>query len=326
MKRHAVTFLTALAAAYFGLFAPSEPAGAQEWPNRPVKVIIPFPAGGPTDVLGRPLVDHLSKALGQPFLIESRAGGGTTIGAQAVVKADPDGYTLFLGTVSPFVLAPIFNPNAGYTAKQFAHIVLVAESPMIMVASLKSGAKSVADVVAAARKAPDTWSYASVGQTTTTHLLGEWFTQATGTKMVHVPYRGSAPAMTDLVGGQVQMFFDVASSSIPHVRAGTITPLMMLHERRWSQFPNVPTSKEAGFPEFVGTFWVGLAAPVGTPQAIVDRLNREVNQFLKDRDFVKRLDDITYSPVGGPPEVLTKRVAEEAAIWTKVGQKAGIIK
>jgi tripartite-type tricarboxylate transporter receptor subunit TctC len=132
--------------------------------------------------------------------------------------------------------------------------------------------------------------------------------------------------MTDLVGGQVQMFFDVASSSIPHVKAGTITPLMMLHERRWSQLPNVPTSKEAGFPEFVGTFWVGLAAPVGTPPAIVDRLNREVNLFLKDRDFVKRLDDITYSPVGGPPEVLTKRIAEEAAIWTKVGQKAGIIK
>jgi tripartite-type tricarboxylate transporter receptor subunit TctC len=326
MKRHAVTFSTALAAAYFGLFAPSERASAQDWPNRPVKVVIPFPAGGPTDVLGRPLVDHLSKVLGQPFLIDNRAGGGTTIGAQAVVKADPDGYTLFLGTVSPFVLAPIFNPNAGYTAKQLAHIVLVAESPMIMVASLKSGAKTVADVVASARKAPDTWSYASVGQTTTTHLLGEWFTQATGTKMVHVPYRGSAPAMTDLVGGQVQMFFDVASSSIPHVKAATITPLMMLHERRWSQLPNVPTSKEAGFPEFVGTFWVGLAAPVGTPPAIVDRLNREVNLFLKDRDFVKRLDDITYSPVGGPPEVLTKRIAEEAAIWTKVGQKAGIIK
>lgn len=326
MKRPTVAFWAAIAAACLGLIAPAASVRAQDWPNRPVKVVIPFPAGGPTDVLGRPLVDHLSKVLGQPFLIDNRAGGGTTIGAQAVVKSDPDGYTLFLGTVSPFVLAPIFNPNAGYTANQLAHIVLVAESPMILVASLKSGAKTVADVVAAAQKAPDTWSYASVGQTTTTHLLGEWFTQVTKTKMAHVPYRGSAPAINDLVGGQVQMFFDVSSSAVPQVKAGTITALMILHERRWSQLPNVPTSKEAGFPEFVGTFWVGLAGPQGMPQAIVDKLNREVNVFLRDRDFVQRLDNIMYSPVGGSPEVLTRRITEEAAIWTKVGRNAGMIK
>lgn len=326
MKGNAVAFSAALSVACFGLIAPFVPASAQDWPNRPVKVVTPFAAGGPTDVLGRPLVDHLSKVLGQPFLIDNRPGGGTSISAQAVVKSDPDGYTLFLGTVSPLVLAPIFNPNAGYTANQLAHIVLVAESPMILVASLKSGVKTVADVVAAAQKSPDTWSYASVGQTTTTHLLGEWFTQETKTKMAHVPYRGSAPAINDLVGGQVQMFFDVASSSVPQIKAATITPLMILHERRWSQIPNVPTAKEAGLPEFVGTFWIGLAGPQGISAAIVERLNREVNLFLKDRDIVKRFDDITYSPVGGLPEVLTKRIVDEAAIWTKVGRNAGMIK
>jgi tripartite-type tricarboxylate transporter receptor subunit TctC len=318
--------LVRAAASALAIGAFAAPALAQDWPAKTVRVIIPFPPGGPTDVLGRPLVDHLSKTLGQPFVIDNRAGGGTTIGAQAVVKADPDGYTLFLGTNTPFALAPIFNPNAGYTADQLAPIIVVAESPMIMLASLKSSAKTPADVIAGATKEPDTWSYASVGQTTTTHLLGEWFTQVAKIKMAHVPYRGSAPAMNDLVAGQVQVFFDVASSAVPQVKAGTISALMLLHTRRWSQLPTLPTSKEAGYPDFVATFWAGLAAPLNTPKAIIDRLNGEVGAFLKDPGFVKRLDDIMYSPVGGPPEQLTKRVQEEAAIWTRVGRNAGLVK
>jgi tripartite-type tricarboxylate transporter receptor subunit TctC len=300
------------------------PTFAQDWPNRPVKVIVPFPAGGPTDVLARPVTEHLTKVLGQPFVIDNRAGGGTTIGAQAVVKADPDGYTLFLGTNTPFALAPIFNPNAGYTTDQLQPVIMIAESPMIMVASLKSGAKTPADVIAAAKNEP--FSYASVGQTTTTHLLGEWFTQVAKIKMAHVPYRGSAPAMNDLVGGQVQVFFDVSTSAVPQVRAKTIAPLMILDTKRWAQLPGVPTSKEAGYPDFLGTFWAAMAVPAGTPKAIVDRLNKEVNAYLKDAEFMKRLDNIMYRPVGGPPEVLAKRVKEEASIWRKVGQNAGIIK
>ena len=320
-----MTRAAAAAIAAIGLIAGATSALAQDWPARPVKIIIPFPPGGPTDVLGRPLVDHLSKVMGQPFLIDNRAGGGTTIGAQAVVRADPDGYTLFLGTNTPFALAPIFNPNAGYTADQLVPIIMVAESPMIMVASLKSGVKTPADVVAAARQAPEAFSFASVGTTTTTHLLGEWFNQVAKLKMAHVPYRGSAPAMNDLVGGQVQVFFDTSSSAIPQIKSNTITALMVLHERRWPQLPGVPTSAEAGYPDFIGTFWAGLAAPPGTSQAIIDRLNREVGLFLKDPDFVKRLDDIAYSPVGGPPDVLAKRVAAEATIWRRVGQNAGLV-
>jgi len=317
----------AIAAAILsGICSAALPAVAQDWPSRPVKIINPFPPGGPTDVLARPVSEHLSKVLGQPFVVDNRAGGGTTIGAQAAVKADPDGYTLFIGTNTPFALAPIFNPNAGYTPEQLAPIILIAESPMIMIASMKSGAKTPADVIAGATKAPDAWSYASVGQTTTTHLLGEWFTQVTKIKMAHVPYRGSAPAMQDLVGGQVQVFFDVSSSAIPQIQSGTITPLMMLHDRRWKQVPNVPTAKEAGYPDFVATFWAAMAGPVGTPKAVVERVNREVNLMLKDPEFVKRLDDIMYTPAGGPPEVLAKRVAEEGDIWRRVGRGAGIIK
>ena len=322
MQMHALAVLATIAT---GLAA-TLPAYAQDWPNRPVKVIVPFPPGGPTDVLARPVVEHLSRILGQPFLIDNRAGGGTTIGAQAVIKADPDGYTLFIGTNTPFALAPIFNPNAGYTAAQFAPIIMMAESPMVMAASLKSGAKTPADVIAAAQKMPDGYSYASVGTTSTTHLLGEWFNQVAKLKMAHVPYRGSAPAMNDLVGGQVQVFFDVSTSAVPQFEAKTINVLMVLHNRRWAQMPGVPTSAEAGYPDFVGTFWAALAGPAGTPKAIVDRLNKEVGAYLKDPEFVKRLDAIMFSPVGGGPEVLTNRITQEAAIWLKVGQNAGIVK
>lgn len=285
---------------------------------------MPFPPGGPTDVLARPLTDHLTKVLGQPFLIDNRAGGGTTIGAQAVIKADPDGYTLFLGTNTPYALAPIFNPNAGYTPEQFQPITMVAESPMVMAASLKSGAKTPADVIASAKKEP--FSYASVGQTSTTHLLGEWFTQVAKINMAHVPYRGSAPAMNDLVGGQVQVFFDVGTSAVPQFQAKTINVLMILHDRRWGQMPGVPTSKEAGYPDFQGTFWAALAGPVGMPKAVVERLDKEVGAYLKDPELVKRLDAIMYTPIGGGPAVMTKRIKEEGAIWRKVGQAAGLVK
>ena len=322
---------TAVAVAVMGSIAPLTSASAQDaspqaWPNRAIKLIIPFPPGGPTDVLARPVADHLTKVLGQPIIIDNRAGGGTTIGAQAVVKSDPDGYTLFLGTNTPFALAPTFNPNAGYTSDQFAPIIMVAESPMVMTASTQTGANTPADIVAAATKAPEAFSFASVGSTSTTHLLGEWFNQVAKLKMAHVPYRGSAPAMNDLVGGQVQVFFDVGSSAVPQFQAKTIKVLMVLHNRRWPQLPGVPTSAEAGYPDFIGTFWAALAGPAGMPKAIVERLNREVGAYLDDPEFKKRLDDILYSPIGGTPETMARRIAAETAIWHRVGQAAGLLK
>ena len=321
----------AVAVAVLGSIATLTSAGAQDnppqaWPNRAIKLIIPFPPGGPTDVLARPVADHLTKVLGQPIIIDNRAGGGTTIGAQAVVKSDPDGYTLFLGTNTPFALAPTFNPNAGYTSDQFAPIIMVAESPMVMTASTQTGANTPADIVAAVTKAPEAFSFASVGSTTTTHLLGEWFNQVAKLKMAHVPYRGSAPAMNDLVGGQVQVFFDVGTSAAPQFQAKTIKVLMVLHNRRWPQLPGVPTSAEAGYPDFIGTFWAALAGPAGMPQAIVERLNREVGVYLDDPEFKKRLDDLLYSPIGGTPETMARRIAAETAIWHRVGQAAGLLK
>lgn len=299
-------------------------AAAQSWPTRTVKVIIPFPAGGPTDTLARPVVEHLQKTLGQSFIIENRPGAGSTIGANAVAKSDPDGYTLLIGTNTGFSLGPALYAKAGYTAASFAPILLIAESPMVLCVSNKSGVTNVAELVKAAKAAPDTYSFASVGVATTTHLLGEWFKQVADLKMAHVPYRGSAPAMNDLVGGQVQVFFDVGASAVPHAKAGNIRVIMVLDDKREPAVPDVPTAKEAGYPDFLATFWAGMAAPAGTPAAIVDRLNKETNAFIKTPAFTALLAKIAYKPVGGTPKVFGDRIAKEAVIWKTVGDKAGV--
>jgi tripartite-type tricarboxylate transporter receptor subunit TctC len=304
---------------------PATPLAAQPaWPTRTVKFITPFAAGGPTDTLARPVADYLTKTLGQPVIIENRAGGGTTIGAQAVVRAEPDGYTFLFGTNTPFALAPLFNTKAGYTSESLQPVILVATSPMVMAASIKSGHKTVAEAVEGARRNPAAYSFASVGATTSTHLLGEWMNQVAGLKMAHVPYRGSAPAMNDLVSGQVQVFFDVASSALPQHQANKIRILMVLDGKRSPLMPEVPTSAEVGYPQFIGTFWGGIGAPLKTPKPIVDRLNREVNAFLRqDEPFKALLARLTLTPAGGPPEDFATRIRNEAAIWKTVAEKAG---
>lgn len=307
-----------------GLAALPGAAAAQSWPSKPVKIISPFAAGGPTDTLARPVAEHLGKVLGQPFTIENRPGAGTTLGAQAAAKSDPDGYTLFFGTNSAFSIGPTLYARAGYTAASFAPIILVAETPMVLIASNKTGVASVADLVAAVRKAPEAFSFASVGVATTTHLLGERFNQIAGLKMAHVPYRGSAPAMNDIIGGQIQVFFDAMSSALPNFRAGNLKMLMMLHRERNRHAPEVPTSAEAGFPQFVASFWGGMAAPAGTPQAIIDRLNREVNDLLKTPELIKLLDNVNFIPVGGTPQAFMDHILRETAVWKEVGEKAGV--
>ncbi len=314
------------AAAVGAAMLAATPSVAQDWPSRAVKLILPFPPGGPSDYLARSVAEHLAKTLGQPVVVDNRPGGGTTIGAQAALKADPDGYTLFFGTNSPFALAPVLNPNAGYTTTSFTPIITVAESPMVMLASVKSGVTTPAALAEAARKAPDAFSYASVGQGSTTHLLGEWFNQTAGTKLAHVPYKGSAPAMNDLVGGQIQVFFDVASVAVPQFESKTIQVLMVLHERRWTQLPGVPTSAEAGLPDFLGTFWGGVAGPAGLPKAIVERVHRDVTVLLGDPGYIKRLDAIMFRPVGGAPAALAERIEKEAAVWRRVATTANLLK
>lgn len=325
MRKALRLLIMATAIASMGIFEGLwGPAYSQDWPVRPIKIISPFAAGGPTDTLARPVADHLTKSLGQPVTIENRPGAGTTIGAQAVARAEPDGYTLLIGTTSPFAIAPAVFAKAGYTALAFAPVVLMAEAPMVLNVSVKSGARTIAEFVDAARKMPDAFSYASVGVGTSPHLLGERFNQIAGTKMAHVPYRGGGPAMTDLISGQVQAFFEVTSNSIPNIEAGNIRALMVLHTKRSPRLPDVPSAVEAGFPDFVSLFWVGLAAPAGTPRPIVERINREVNQMLAMPHITDLLSKLQVTPVGGPPEALTTRITREGAVWKAVAAKAGV--
>lgn len=321
-KRHGWAAAAGLAV----MLATGQTASAQDWPARSIKLILPFPPGGPSDLLARSVAEHLSKTLAQAVVVDNRPGGGTVTGAQAALKSDPDGYTLFFGTNTPFALAPVINPNAGYVGTSFTPIITVAESPMVLLASNKSGADSPKALIDAALKTPDAFSYASVGAGSTTHLLGEWFNQVARTKMAHVPYKGSAPAMNDLIGGQVQAFFDVAGTSVEHFNAKTIRVLMVLHDKRWPQLPGVPTSAEAGFPDFVGTFWGAVAGPPGLPKAIVDRVNRDIANLLSDPQFMKRLETIMFQPVGGSPAQLAERIGKETAIWRRVATTAGILK
>lgn len=315
--------ILATAAALAGLLAATT-AQAQSWPTKPVKLISPFAAGGPTDTLARPVAEHLTKVLGQPVTIENRPGAGSTLGGQAVAKAEPDGYTILFGTNSALAIGPALYTKVGYNAASFAPIILVAESPMILCVSNKSGVKSVAELVDAVRKTPEAFSYASVGVATSTHLLGERLNQVAGLKMAHVPYRGSAPAMNDIIAGQVQVFFDVASSAYPNYQGGNLKIIMVLDGKRHPLMPEVPTSAEAGYPDFKGTFWGGMVAPAGTPQPIIDRLNHEVNELIKTPEFVKLLANVAYRPVGGTPERLAQQMATETVFWKEIGDRAGI--
>lgn len=299
-------------------------ANAQPWPSRTIKIILPFGSGGPGEALTRAFVDHLQKEFGQGVIIENRPGAGGTTGAAAVARADPDGYTLLYGTNSPLAVGPVVYAKAGYTAASFDPIVLVYQTPFVLSVSVKSGITSMADLVAAAKREPDKYSYASVGLGTTTQMLAELVNQRAGTQIAHVPYRGPGPAMADLIAGQVQMFIDGISSKAPQHASGSIRSLMVLDAKRAAALPDVPTSAEAGFPDLVGHLWAGLAAPAGTPREIIERLNREVNVAISRPEIQSVVSKLGLEVAGGPPQVFADRIARETAVWRDVAARAKV--
>jgi len=247
------------------LLAPAE-ASAQSYPNRLIKLVLPFPAGGPTDGAARLIAEKLSASLGQTVVIENRAGGaGGTVGAKLVATADPDGYTLLFTPPGPLVTAPSIYKTVGYDpVKDFAPVATIFSSPQVLVVNPAVPANSMRELVAYAKANPGKVSYASPGFGTQPHLLGEMLKLATGADIVHVPFRGSAPALTDLLAGQVQVFFDTTTFLLPHVEAGKLRPLAVADEVRSPQFASVPTTIESGFPKLQGTYWTAVVAPAGT--------------------------------------------------------------
>lgn len=295
-------------------------ARAQEqYPSRPVTIINPFAAGGQSDPIGRVIALHLQGALGQPFVLENRTGAGSTIGAQYVARSTPDGYTLLFGTTSTFVIAPYVYRAAGYDpTTSFAPIAIASEGPMVLTASPQTGFKTVADVVAAAKRQPGEVTLASPGSGSLPHLMGELFASLAGIRFTHVPYRGGAPAMNDVIGGQVDLFFEAVANVAQHAEAGRVVALLVTGASRSPLLPGVPTATEAGYPDLNLTAWTGFAAPTGTPAAVLAALNREINAALRAPDVRDVLARLGVAAVGGRPEDMATRIAHESATYRRI--------
>lgn len=314
----------AVTAAAVCIFAALAPADAQTYPAKPVRVIVPFAPGG-VDVTARLVADRLTAALGQPFVVENRPGAGGSVGAKVAASSDPDGYTLMFSTPGPVVVSPLINRNAGYdTMKNFAPVAMVSQSPLLLVVHPSVPAKTVKELVAHAKANPGKVHFPSPGFGTQPHLVGEMFKSMTGADLVHVPYRGSAPAITDLLGGQMQLYFDNFANVLQHVRSGKLKALAVTGDARAARLPEVPTMAQSGYGGIAATYWNGLLAPAGTPAAIVARLNAAVNQAVATPELSAALRKLGSDPKTGTSQEFAAFIAAEVQRWGKVVRAANI--
>ena len=295
------------------------PASAQVWPERAVRLVVPFPAGGTVDAVARTVAQKIAEPLRQPVVVENRAGGAGSIGSEAVARATPDGYLLLMGTASTHGTNPAVQKSLPYDpVRDYAPVALVGSTPYILVVHPSVPANSVADLLALARAQPGRLNYGSYGAGSSNHLATELFRAITGADIVHVPYKGGAPALADLLAGQVQVMFDVFTTSGPHIRSGKLRLLGVGSPRRSSLAPDSPTLSEVGVTGFdAGTFF-GIFAPAATPRPVVTRLNEEINRALLAADIRERLAAVGAEPGGGSPELLGQTVAAEVAKWTRL--------
>jgi tripartite-type tricarboxylate transporter receptor subunit TctC len=307
-----------------GVVAPA--AQAQDYPTRPVRVLVGFPAGSSADITARVVTQHMGRALGQQFVVEDKPGAGSSLAADLVARAPKDGYTLLQGTIANPINA-VINPNLSFDfIKDFAPIIRLVTTPNILVVHPSVGVKTVRELIDLAKAKPDQLSFASSGVATGTHLAAELFKVLTGVKMVHVPYAGSPQAVTDLVAGRVHVFFSPASTVMQHVRDGKLTALASTEAKRAAIAPELPTMIEAGLPEFDTGLWFGLLAPAGTPKEIIDKLNRAANEALKSDEVTKALAAQGIDPIGGTPEDFARYLDSEIKRWTTVAAAAGLKK
>jgi tripartite-type tricarboxylate transporter receptor subunit TctC len=300
------------------------PVAAQNYPGRPVKMIVPFAPGG-IDVMARLVADRLSAALGQPFVVENRPGGaGGSIGAKAVATAEPDGYTLLFSSPGPATISPAINRNAGYDTNSFAAVALASMSPIILVTNPAVPVKTVGELIAYARANPGQVRYPSPGYGTQPHLLGEMLKAQTGAPVVHVPYRGSTPAITDLIAGQVHFYFDNIPNVLQYVRVGQLRALALTTEARDPQFPDLPTVAESGLTGFVATYWNGVLAPAGTPASVIAKLNTTINEGLHSDEMQASIRRLGAEPrIMAPAEFSAFMLAEQRK-WSEVARAASI--
>jgi tripartite-type tricarboxylate transporter receptor subunit TctC len=297
---------------------------AQGYPARPVTMIVPFSPGGPGDILGRIIAPALSSRLGQPIVVDNRPGAGSTIGAEAVAKSPPDGYTWLLGSAATYAVAPNVYPRLGYDSDaSFAHIGLVAQAPFLLVVHPSVPAGTLKELIEVAKAKPNRINYGSTGNGTLVHLAGEIFKSLTGTELVHVPYKGVAGAVTDLVAGRVQLMFEQPSAFLPHIQAGKLRPIALSSPERFEGLPAVPTMKEAGLPDYDVTAWLGLAAARDTPGPIVKRLNAELQAVLGDGKVRDALARQGLKPGGGSPEEFAAFIRSQNAKFARAVKASG---
>jgi len=296
---------------------------AQTWPTKPVKIIVPFPAGGPTDVLTRVLGDKLAQALGQPVVVENRPGAGGSIGADLAAKSAPDGYTLVMATGSTHSVGPYLNPRLPYDpVKDFTPIIYVGNSTNILLVSPKLGVSNVRELIERAKK--DSLNYATSGIGSVAHLTAEMFASMAGVKLTHVPYKGTQQSITDIASGQVAMLFDSVITAKPHVDSGRLKGIAISSKSRSALAPDIPTVSESGLPGFDSWNYFGIWGPANLPPAVVQRVNADMNKILADPAIKERFIGLGFEVTGGTPQQFTEVIASESRRWGKVIQDANI--
>ena len=296
-----------------------------QYPTKPIRIIVPFAPGGNVDITARLVAPALQEILGQPVVVENKPGAGGTIGADQVVKSAPDGYTLLMGSNSTFSVAPSLYPKNPYNPlKDFAPVSMIASAPFVLVTNPGVGAKDARELVALAKASPGKLTMSSAGTGSSNHLVGELFQEISGTKFTHVPYKGSGQALTDLMGGQVQLHFDQITSAASHIQGGKLKPLLVTAPVRVKMLPDIPTAAEAGYPSFEATNVTGLIAPAGTPRDVIEKLNAATQKAIAQPAIREKFAGIGAEATGGTPEQFAAYIRDDLSKWTRIVKDANV--
>ena len=324
IRRRCVAALLLSAAIVAGLLATSASSRADDYPSRPITLIVPFPPGGSTSVVARIIAEQMEKDLGQPIVVDNRGGAGGTVGTRAVARSDPDGYTILLGYTGTLAIGPTLHANPGYDPrKDFAPIGLIGFAPMLLLVHPSVPAKTVAELVALAKSSENGLNYASAGVGTVGHIAGELFAKTAGVKLTHIPYKGTGPAVNDLLGGHVPMSFSPLPPVLGNVENGGLRAIAVTSEKRTTLLPDIPTVAESGFPGFEAVLRYGLVAPAGTPRPIIDRLNAVLRKAVDSAEVHKRLATEGAQPPTGTPEEYAAEIDREETKWSAIVRESG---
>jgi tripartite-type tricarboxylate transporter receptor subunit TctC len=299
-------------------------AWAQAWPSKPISLVVPFPAGGTTDVLARAVGQELAKSLGQAVIVESKPGAGATLGADFVAKAKPDGYTLLMGAVHHTIATSVYKKLPYDFQKDLAPVCTVALVPNVLVINPNVAAKNVKELLALAKANPGKLTYGSNGNGTGQHLIGAQFEAMGGVELLHIPYKGSGPLTTDLLGGQITLSFDTITPVLSHIKAGKLRALAVTTAKRSPALPDVPTLDESGLKGFDLGTWFGILVPAHTPRDVVTRLNAEIVKIVNAPDFKKKMEDLGAEPIGNSPEQMAKQIKDDTERFAKLVKTAGV--